>query len=69
VEIVVQHSEAIVERPGNVAAVTAQLAINDVNMLDCTASYGPPPQIVIAVEERDALRAYRALEALSRSET
>jgi hypothetical protein len=61
-EIIVQHAEAIVRRPGNVAAVTTQLAVNDVNMLDCAATYGPPPQIIIVVEERDALRAYESLE-------
>lgn len=67
-EIIVQHSEAIVRKPGNVAAVTTQLAINDVNMLDCTATYGPPPQITIVVEEKDALRAYESLERLGHSE-
>jgi predicted regulator of amino acid metabolism with ACT domain len=64
-EIIVQHFETIVRRPGIVAIVTTQLAVNDVNMLDCAATYGPPPQITIVVEEKDALRAYEALEKLS----
>lgn len=67
-EIVVYHSDSIVKRPGNVAAITSELAMNDVNMLDCAATYGPPPQITIAVEEKDALRAYRSLERLSQTE-
>jgi len=67
-EIIVYHSEAIVRRPGNVAAVTTELAMNDVNMLDCAATYGPPPQIAIVVDEKDALRAYQSLERLSQAE-
>jgi predicted regulator of amino acid metabolism with ACT domain len=67
-EIIVQHSDSIVRKPGNVAAVTAQLAMNDVNMLDCTATYGPPPQITIVVEEKDATRAYETLERLSHAD-
>ena len=65
-EILVQHSEKIVRTPGVVATITTELAMNDVNMLDCTGTYGPPPQIAIVVEEKDAPRTYQSLEALSR---
>lgn len=67
-ELIVQHPEAIVRRPGNVAAITTQLAVNDVNMLDCAATYGPPPQVMIVIDEKDALKAYESLERLNRGE-
>lgn len=66
--MIVYQSKAIVRRPGNVAAVTTELAMNDVNMLDCSASYGPPPQIAVVVDEKDALRVYQSLERLGQAE-
>jgi len=67
-EIIVYQSKTIVRRPGNAAVVTTELAMNDVNMLDHAATYEPPPQIAIVVDEKDALRAYQSLGRLNQAE-
>ena len=64
-EIIVLMSEKAIMTKGVAATVTTQLAVNDVNLRDLVWSMvQSAPHAIIVVEERDALRAYRAIEDL-----
>ena len=50
---------------GVAATITTQLAVNDVNLRDLTWSMvQSAPHAIIVVEEKDALKAYQAIEDL-----
>jgi aspartokinase len=65
-EIVVEM-QGIVNTPGVISAITTQLAVNDVNILGLTTGNDIRERIMMTVDERDLLKAYQALERLSRS--
>ncbi len=65
-EIVVEMSADVDRVPGALSEITTELTVNDVNIVQL-ATMGPG-RVFILVEERDATRAYRALEALSLAE-
>jgi aspartokinase len=60
----------ILSTPGVLSSLTTQLAINDVNVIGLSASgqVAGAERVMIAVDEKDLLRAYQALERLSRAE-
>jgi aspartokinase len=68
-EIVIVMSD-ITKTPGVMSAITTQLAVNNVNIVGCSAAGQLPgnERIMMTVDEKDLLRAYQALERLSRAE-
>ena len=60
-EIVVWTSEGTERTPGVVSAISTELAMNDINNIEFMSCN---PQIVIVVEERDAVKSYEALRSL-----
>jgi hypothetical protein len=63
-EIIVSMSEVADTTPGVVSTVTTELAMNGINMIEFMSCV---PELIIVVDERDALRSYDAIEKLSRS--
>jgi aspartokinase len=67
-EIDIEMSD-ILGTPGVLSLLTTQLAINNVNIMGLSASgkAGDTERVMIAVDEKDLLRAYQALERLSKA--
>lgn len=63
-EIIVSMSDVADTTPGVVSAVTTELAMNGINMIEFMSCV---PELIIVVDERDALRSYEAIEKLTRS--
>lgn len=63
-EIIVSLSEVADRTPGIVSTVTTELAMNDINMMEFMSCV---PELIIVVDEKDALRSYDAIEKLSRT--
>jgi len=62
-EIVVSMGIEIEKESGVIATIASELAMNDVNIRQLT-SVGPG-RILVLVDEKDAMEAYRALESLA----
>ena len=62
-EIIVSMSQVADTTPGVVSTVTTELAMNGINMVEFMSCV---PELIIVVDERDALRSYDAIEKLSR---
>lgn len=67
-EITVNLTEPSWEGLGVLAGLSTALALAGVNIL-FHFGYGPPPSIVLEVSDRDAEKAYHALERLRRNRT
>jgi aspartokinase len=65
-EIIVSMSEAADRTPGVVSTVTTELAVNGINMIEFMSCV---PELIIVVDEKDALRSYDAIERLSKRST
>jgi aspartokinase len=65
-ELVVSMGIEIEKESGVISAIASELAMNDVNVRQLT-SVGPG-RILILVDEKDAMEAYRALESLARAQ-
>src|SRR5271167_3170545 len=63
-EIIVSMYDAADTTPGVVSTVTTELAIQGINMIEFMSCV---PELIIVVNERDALRSYDAIEKLSRN--
>ena len=64
-QIIVLMSEEAIMTKGVAATISTQLAVNDVNLRDLTWSMvQSAPHAIIVVEEKDALKAYQAIEDL-----
>jgi hypothetical protein len=63
-EIIVSMSQVADTTPGVVSTVTTELAMNGINMVEFMSCV---PELIIVVDERDALRSYDAIEKLSRN--
>lgn len=61
-EIEMTHPPDAVKTPGIVAAITAELSINGINLVDVATC---PPGIMFVVHEKDAPKAYEVLCGLS----
>lgn len=66
-ELVVTMEPEIERTPGGISTIASELAMNDVNIRQLT-SVGPG-RILILVDEKDAMEAYRALELLAETRT
>ncbi len=64
-ELIVDMSSEIEAYPGSLSAVTTELAMNDVNVVQLSTV--GPGRIILLVHERDALRGYQALQNLSKA--
>jgi aspartokinase len=62
-EIIVSMSEVADTTPGVVSDVTTELAMNGINMIEFMSCV---PELIIVVDEKDALRSYDAIEKLTR---
>jgi hypothetical protein len=62
-EIIVSLPEVAERTPGVVATVTTELAMNGINMIEFMSCV---PELILVVEEKDALRSYELLEQLAR---
>jgi hypothetical protein len=62
-EIIVSMAESADTTPGVVSGVTTELAMNDINMIEFMSCV---PELIIVVDEKDALRSYDAIEKLTR---
>ncbi|MBI2185187.1 MAG: hypothetical protein HYU39_09550 [Thaumarchaeota archaeon] len=62
-EIIVSLSEVAEHTPGVVSTVTTELAMNGINMIEFMSCV---PELVLVVEEKDALRSYDLLEKLAK---
>ena len=60
--IVTLNTEAAVKTPGLLAAITTEIAIEDINILDFVSAVN---ELYVMVDQKDAVRAYQALETLS----
>lgn len=60
-EIIVSTTEELERTPGVVAAIATELAMNDINNIELMTCN---PQIVVVVEERDAMKSYESLQRL-----
>ena len=65
-EIIVSMYDAADTTPGVVSTVTTELAIQGINMIEFMSCV---PELIIVVDEKDALRSYEAIEELSRAAT
>ncbi len=65
VELVIDMSPEIEGAPGSLSAITTELAMNDVNVVQLSTV--GPGRIIVLVHERDAPRGYQALEELSKT--
>jgi len=64
-ELVVSMGMEVEKESGVISTITSELATNDVNIRQLT-SVGPG-RILILVDEKDAMEAYRALESMTRT--
>jgi aspartokinase len=62
-EIIVSLSEIAEGTPGVVSTVTTELAIHAINMIEFMSCV---PELIIVVDEKDALKSYDALDTLSK---
>lgn len=62
-EIIVSMSDVADTTPGVVSEVTTELAMNGINMIEFMSCV---PELIIVVDEKDALRSYDAIEKLTR---
>lgn len=65
-EIIVSLQEGADMTPGVVSTVTTELAMNGINMVEFMSCV---PELIIVVDERDALRSYAAIEKLEKGGT
>jgi hypothetical protein len=63
-EIIVSLHEVADVTPGVVSTVTTELTMNGINMVEFMSCV---PELIIVVDEKDALRSYAAIEKLSKS--
>jgi hypothetical protein len=63
-EIIVSMSEVADTTPGVVSEVTTELAMHGINMIEFMSCV---PELIIVVDEKDALRSYEAIEKLAKS--
>jgi hypothetical protein len=61
-EVIVTLSEAALKTPGVIATISTELARRGINIFEYVHA---TPNVIILVENKDALRTYRALEALA----
>lgn len=61
-EIVVETASGIEDVPGALSAITTELAVNDVSIVQLSTV--GPGRIILLVGEKDVTRAYRSLEEL-----
>ncbi len=64
-ELVIDMSPEIESDPGSLSAITTELAMNDVNVVQL-ATVGPG-RIILLVNEPDAPRGYQSLEGMSKA--
>ncbi len=64
-EIIVSLPEAADRTPGVVSTVTTELAMNGINMIEFMSCV---PELILVVEEKDALKSYELLEKLAKGE-
>jgi aspartokinase len=64
VEIIVSLDEAAEQTPGVVATITTELSINGINLIEFMSCV---PELIMVVEERDALRGYELIQALAKA--
>jgi hypothetical protein len=62
-EIIVSMEEVANTTPGLVSMVTSELAMHGINMIEFMSCV---PELIIVVDEKDALRSYEAIERLTR---
>jgi hypothetical protein len=62
-EIIISLSEIADTTPGIVSTVTTELALNRINMIEFMSCV---PELIIVVDEKDALRSYDAIEKLGK---
>ncbi len=62
-EIIISLADVADRTPGVVSAVTTELAMNGINMIEFMSCV---PELIIVVDEKDALRSYDSLEKLSK---
>jgi predicted regulator of amino acid metabolism with ACT domain len=60
-EIIVSTTEELERTPGVVAAIATELAVNNINNIELMTCN---PQMVIVVEEKDAMKSYESLQKL-----
>ncbi len=63
-EIIVSMHEAAGTTPGVVSTVTTELAMHGINMIEFMSCV---PELIIVVDEKDALRSYEAIEELAKA--
>jgi spore coat polysaccharide biosynthesis predicted glycosyltransferase SpsG len=66
-EIVIDMTSEADKTVGAISAITTELAINDVNLIQLSTI--GPGHILILVEEGDATNAYQALDRMARSKS
>jgi hypothetical protein len=64
-EIVVDMASDIEDTPGVLSAITTELAMNDVNIVQLSTV--GPGRIIIQANEKDAMKAYQSLEEMSKA--
>jgi hypothetical protein len=62
-EIIVSLHAVADVTPGVVSTVTTELTMNGINMVEFMSCV---PELIIVVDEKDALRSYSAIEKLSK---
>jgi predicted regulator of amino acid metabolism with ACT domain len=62
-EIIISMEDIAETTPGVVSTVTTELAMNGINMIEFMSCV---PELIIVVDEKDALRSYASLEKLSK---
>ncbi len=62
-EIIISMSDVAEKTPGIVSTVTTELAMHGINMIEFMSCV---PELIIVVDEEDALRSYDSLEKLSK---
>ncbi len=61
-EIIISFSEAVLTVPGVAAAITNELAVNRVNIIEYVTA---TRHAIVVVDSKDAMRGYQAVEALA----
>jgi aspartokinase len=62
-EIIISLDDQAEKTPGVVSATTTELAMNGINMMEFMSCV---PELIIVVDEKDALKSYESLERLSK---
>ena len=63
-EIIISLDDEAEKAPGVVSAATTELAMNGINMMEFMSCV---PELIIVVDEKDALKSYESLESLGRT--